>query len=307
MGLRSAITLAVLAVLAAGPARSAILQVGPGQPFAKPSQAIAEARDGDTIDIAPGRYYDCAVVRQNNLTIQGAGPGAVMTETTCMGKAILITNGNNITLRNLTLQRARVPDENGAGIRAQGGNLTIEGVKFLNNQDGILTTSNPKADITIVNSEFVHNGLCAQACAHGIYAGFIHALKVEHTRFFDTQQGHSIKSQALATAVIDCDIEDGPGGTSSYLIDVPHGGSLLVRGNKLEKGPKSGNHSVAISIGEGSVTQPTDSIVIEDNTFTNDNAQPTIFVRNVTARPAELINNKLNGQVRPLDGDGKVS
>ena len=55
-----------------------------------------------------------------------------------MGKALLITNGNNITIRNLTLQRARVPDQNGAGIRAQGNNLTIDHVRFLNNQDGIL-------------------------------------------------------------------------------------------------------------------------------------------------------------------------
>ena len=62
----------------------------------------------------------------------------VFTDLTCGGKALLITNGNNITIRNMTLQRARVPDHNGAGIRAQGGDLTIENVHFNNNEDGIL-------------------------------------------------------------------------------------------------------------------------------------------------------------------------
>ena len=43
-----------------------------------------------------------------------------------------------ITIRNLTLTRARVADFNGAGIRAEGGDLTIEHVRFIDDQDGIL-------------------------------------------------------------------------------------------------------------------------------------------------------------------------
>ncbi len=218
-----------------------------------------------------------------------------------------MTDGNNITIRNLTLQRARVPDHNGAGIRAQGGNLTIENVKFLNNEEGILTTDNPNATIKISGSEFVHNGACEGGCAHGIYTGFIHLLHVEHTRFYETQHTHNVKSKALNTEVIDCDIEDGPKGNSSYQIDVPNGGSLLVEGSTLEKGPNAENHAYSIIIGEEGVRQPTDKIVIRNNTFTNDNEHPTIFLRNLTATPAELIGNKFKGEVRPLDGDGSVS
>ena len=44
-------------------------------------------------------------------------------------------DGSDITIRNLTFQRARVPDKNGAGIRAEGGNLTIEHSRFLNNEN----------------------------------------------------------------------------------------------------------------------------------------------------------------------------
>ena len=62
-----------------------------------------------------------------------------------------------------------------------------------------------------------------------------------------------------------------------------------------------------ITIGEGGVRQPTARIVIRDNTFSNDTGHPTTFLRNLTATPAQLISNKLTGQVRPLEGDGSVS
>jgi hypothetical protein len=300
------ILLAALALFLAVPAGAATLQVGPDQQYKKPSEAIAAAKSGDTINIAPGQYYDCAVVPQSDLTIEGTGPGAVMTDLTCMGKALLITNGNNITIRNLTLQRARVPDHNGAGIRAQGGNLTIENVRFLNNEDGILSTNNPAATIRITGSDFEHNGECESGCAHGVYIGMIKLLHVDHTRFFATQIGHSVKSGAATTEVMDCDISDGPDGTSSYLIDAPFGGSLIVQGNHLEKGPKSENHAYAITIGEGGVRQATDKILVQNNTFTNDNEHPTTFVHNLTATAAELVGNTIKGEVRPLEGDGSV-
>ena len=49
---------------------------------------------------------------------------------------------------------------------------------------------------------------------------------------------------------------DGADGTSSYEIEAPNGGALMVRGNRIEKGPKTGNQETAISIGAEGVTQP---------------------------------------------------
>jgi hypothetical protein len=309
MGWRRGIVIGLLALFAAGAAQAATLEVGPDKPFTTPSEAIAAAKAGDTVSIAPGQYFDCAIVRQDKLTIQGSAPGAVLTDLTCMGKALLVTVGNDITVRNLTLQRARVPDRNGAGIRAEGDNLTVENVHFINNEEGVLAGAKPDSTIRIIGSEFTHNGTCegGGGCAHGIYVGHIHLLQVEHSRFFDTQSAHSIKSEALVTEVTDCDIEDGPAGTSSYQIDIPSGGSLIAEGNKLEKGPQAENHAFAISIGEGGVRQPTDKIEIRNNTFINDNEHPTTFVHNLTATPAQLVGNKFTGQVRPLEGDGSSS
>ncbi len=289
------------------PAASAkVLEVGPDKPFKQPSEAIAAADNGDDVRIAGGQYFDCAIVKQDNLTIEGIGPEAVLTDKTCAGKAILVIDGNNITVRNLTLQRARVPDRNGAGIRAEGGDLTIENVRFINNENGILSADNPAASIRITGSSFTGNGRCDGSCAHGLYIGHIKLLHVDHTRFFDTHVGHNIKSRALRTEIIDCDIEDGPDGTSSYLIEVANGGSLIVERNKMEKGRLTQNQGNTIMIGSEGVTQPTEQIIIRDNSFTNDENRPTTFVANRTATPAELTGNVFKGPVRPLEGDGTV-
>jgi hypothetical protein len=99
---------------------------------------------------------------------------------------------------------------------------------------------------------------------------------------------------------------DGADGTSSYLIDAPNGGTLIVRNNNLQKGPRSDNPGVAITIGEEGTTQPTPEISITDNTFRNEGRTATVFVRNITSTPVELERNKLSGLVMPLDGDGAV-
>ena len=103
-----------------------------------------------------------------------------------------------------------------------------------------------------------------------------------------------------------CTITDGPEGTSSYLIEAPNGGALIVRDNTLEKGPKSENHKAAIAIGAEGVAQPTPEITITNNNFRNDGNYETALVWNLTATPAMLKGNKLSGSVVPLKGEGSV-
>ncbi len=299
---------AVGAILCAGPVAANTLLVGPNQQFKLPSEAMKAAKDGDTIEIEPVKdgYFDCAVVPQNNLVIEGKGDGVVLTDKTCKGKAILVIDGKNVTVRNLTLQRARVPDHNGAGIRAEGGDLHIDRVRFLNNENGILAAPAPDATITVLNSEFIGNGKCEGSCAHGIYVNELKLLHIEHSVFRDTHRGHHIKSVATRTELIGNTIEDGPTGTASYLVDIPLGGSLIMRDNIMEKGPKAENHTAAVRIGEDGIQVRTKEITITGNTFTNDMSYPTIFIDNVTATEAQLANNTLKGKIRALEGDGSV-
>ena len=299
--------LLLLPALALASAQARVLSVGEGREFKLPSQAVAAAQAGDTVQIYPGEYFDCASVPQAKLTIEGVGDAAkvVMTDKACAGKALLITSGADITVRNLTLTRARVPDMNGAGIRGEGQTLTVDGVRFINNQNGILSGAEG-GTITIRNSLFDRNGVCAPGCAHGIYVGHSALLRVENSRFTNTKQGHHIKSRAARTEVVGCTLDDGPEGTASYMIEAPNGGSLVVRDSTLTKGPQAENHTGAIVIGSEGISQPTREITVSNNTFRNAGDYNTSFVWNLSATEAVLTGNRISGQAKPLQGDGKV-
>ncbi len=299
--------LVCLLLLLSGAAQARTLEVGETKEFKAPSAAAAVARDGDHIAIQPGSYFDCAVWNANKLVIEGVGDAdkVVITDKSCMGKALFVTVGEGITVRNLTLTRARVPDGNGAGIRGEGNDLTVEKVRFINNQDGILSGT-AGGSMTIRDSLFERNGVCLNACAHGVYVGTLDLLHIENTRFIGTKQGHHIKSRARRTEVIGCIIEDGPDGTASYEIEIPNGGSLIARRNTMVKGPKAENHSAMIVIGAEGVTQPTQELTIEDNIVRSDGSWDTYFVNNITATEAMLHGNTLSGAIKPLKGDGQV-
>jgi hypothetical protein len=62
-----------------------------------------------------------------------------------------------------------------------------------------------------------------------------------------------------------------------------------------------------VPIGEEGVTNPTNELVIRDNTFVSDLPNETVFVRNGTTTPAMLSGNHLQGRITPLTGPGTVS
>ena len=300
---------AVLCGLVCGtPVAARVLDVGPNHALKLPSEAAAVAKPGDTVRIEPGEYTDCAVWRAARLTIEGEGQGATLADRTCQGKGIFVIQGDDSTVRNLTFARARVADRNGAGIRDEAANLTVVRSRFVDNENGILAGLAARGSIRILDSEFRGNGKCELSCAHGVYVGKgrVTLLDIEHSRFLDQHVGHHIKSRAAKTIVIDNDIADGPQGNSSYLIDIPNGGDVLIERNRLEKGPRSENASTAISIGAEGVTHPTHQLIVRDNSFTSDLPESTIFVRNGTETPALLSGNRLIGKTIPLEGPGSV-
>ena len=299
------IVAAVLPLISATSAEARTLAVGPARALHLPSQAAAIAASGDRIEIDPGTYEDCAVWRADHLTVAGTGPGVVIENRICQGKAIFVTDGTDITIARLTLRHARVPDHNGAGIRAEGGDLALRAVRFIDNEDGLLAAPAPRATIRIEDSVFEGNGVCAPVCAHGIYVNDLAKLSIIRSRFFETHDGHHIKSRARVTELIGNTITDGPRGTASYLVDLPNGGALLMRDNTLEKGPKTENTGTAIAIGEEGVTHPGGTITITGNRFTNDGPSDTVFVRNLSVSPAELRHNILIGKVIALIGPGQ--
>jgi hypothetical protein len=295
-------TAMLCAITAPVAADAKLLAVGPDRVLKVPSQAAAVAANGDVIRIDPGTYTDCAVWRASHLLIEAAGPGVRITGTVCGEKALFVTQGAKITVRGITFADATVVWHNAAGIRVEGPDLTVEHSRFLNNENGILAGGDPNSVLRITDSEFIGNGSCIAACAHGVYAGApIYLLDIERCVFRETKTAHHIKSRALNTIVRGTLIEDGPAGTSSYLIDVPNGGNVVIQGNRMEKGPLTGNPSAAISIGIEGVTNPTDSLVIRDNVFRSDVAKRTTFVRNSSAIGVEMLGNTITGNVLESD------
>jgi hypothetical protein len=298
--------LAAIGMAATVPASGKTLLVGADQDLKMPSAAAAVAGTDDKIVIDPGEYFDCAIWRANGLTIEGKGDGVVMTDKVCAGKGLFVVDGNDVTIRNITFTRARVPDGNGAGIRAEGVNLRIEHSRFINNENGILANPSPKGTIFIIDSEFSRNGKCEPDCAHGIYINDVALLHVERSKFTETKTAHNIKSRAQRTELIGNEITDGDKGTSSYLVELPNGGSLVMTNNIMEKGANTSNHGTAVSIGAEGVTHRTAELTISGNKFTNDQDRETVFIRNMTATEAVLSGNTFKGKVIPLVGDGTV-
>jgi hypothetical protein len=272
----------------------------------QPSTAAAVVKDGDSVIIDEGDYADCAVWRANNLVIEGKG-NVTIRDKVCEDKAIFVTAGANITIRGIEFAHARATTNNGAGIRGEGANLTVENSRFTDNENGILTGPNPRSHIAIRNSVFTLNGKCDPDCTHGIYIGDVALLQVTGSTFLQQYVGHHIKSRAMRTEIVGNTIKDGPNGTASFSVDLPDGGSLILRSNIMEKGPQAENHLAAVSIGEESKRNPTDELTIERNAFVNDNAAATVFIRNMTTTAAKLVGNKLAGKVVPLSGKGTVA
>ena len=147
---------ALLAVLLLpGAAGAATWKVGPGAEITSLRQAGRQVQDGDRVEILPGEYYECAVWQANNLVITGpedpATP-AVLSDVACEGKASVVCRGGDVTVRHLTFTRVRVGDGNGAGIRAEGRNLTVEHSRFVNNQVGLLAGDRPDGVLVVRDS-----------------------------------------------------------------------------------------------------------------------------------------------------------
>ncbi len=219
------------------PLWAATLQVGPGQPFATPSAAARAAHDGDTVHIAAGTYFDCAIWHANDLTIEGdAAATTVLTDTACAGKALVIIDGRNTTIRHLTLARARVPDNNGAGIRSEAPDLTVADVRFINDQDGILSGADG-GFLRISGASFLDDGAAPDGVpTHAVIAGHLDSLRIEGSRFAQARGGDDIVSAAITTELVGNHLADSGGNMAGPLVQVA-GGSLLLAGNEVTLGP----------------------------------------------------------------------
>jgi hypothetical protein len=288
-----------------------ILHVGPTQQYTKPSQAAAVAQDGDDIQIDAGTYTsDTAVWSANNLTIEGVGGRAVLDDTGYAipnRKGIFVITGANITVRNITFQGAHDgagADRNWAGIRQQGGDLTVLDCAFLHNDDGILATPAPayvdNSNLVVQRTEFGFNGY-GDGFSHNMYVNQVGSFTLTDSYTHDSVVGHLIKSRAAKNVIEYNRIQDNQG-TGSYEVDLPNGGESYLIGNVIEQGPNTQNPNVVAYAEEGA-TNAVQKLYVVNNTLVNDRTAGGTFVW-VSGTPADarVFNNIFAGTGTTVSG-----
>lgn len=280
-------------------ATAATLQVGPGQPYAKPCAAIAAAHAGDTILIDAAGQYDGDVCAwsTNGLTLRGVNgrPRIDAAGRHSQGKAIWVVAGNDTVVDNIELSGCTVPDHNGAGIRQEGANLTVRNAYFHDNEDGILAGNNATSTILIEYSEFAHNGY-GDGQSHNLYINHVARLVFRYNWSHDAVVGHLLKSRAARNDILYNRLTGEAGASESYEINLPSGGLSFVIGNLIEQPSTSQNGAMLDYLSESSDANADNRLFVVNNTFVNNRGAGTFLQINAaTTTPIVARNNIFHG------------
>jgi hypothetical protein len=296
----------ILAFAASGSAAAATLSAGPAKTYVSPCAAFAAAKDGDTIEIVGDWTYSgdvCAITR-NNLTIRGVQgrPTIDAAGRAFGGKGTWVVTGNNITVENVEMLGAKVPDRNGAAIRLEGAGFTLRRAFIHDNENGILSGANPASRVVIEFSEFGHNG-AGDGQSHNLYIGNINTLIFRYSYSHDAAIGHDLKSRAATNIIAYSRFSSTPpgrpgstaSGKPSFEIDLPNAGTSYVIGNVIEQ-PALNDNSNILAYGEEGPLNARQDLYVINNIFLNDYDKGTfVMVGGKVSKPALIQNNFFGG------------
>lgn len=287
----------------------ATLTVGNGEQYSTISAAVAASQGGDTIKVDAGTYTNDVLNISHSLTLQAMGGMVKLVGTAqpANGKGLIDAGGAgvNVAITGFDISGATVPDKNGAGIRYEGGTLTLSHLNIHDNQNGILANPDADGSITIANSTFANNGI-GDGQTHNIYVGAIGSLVVKDSTITGAQVGHDIKSRAARTTITGNTITDGATGTASYEIDLTNGGIGVIENNFIEKGARAEN-PIAITFGEEGGVYANSSLTVRNNTITTSyTAHNSTAVVNRTDAAASISGNQLHGWTAVASGPASV-
>ncbi len=269
------------------------------------SAAASAAENGDTIEIESGTYTGQGIVAtwpKNNLVIRGVNGRAHMNAdgvTISNGKSIWLTTGDHITIQNIEFSNAHVPENNGSGIRHEGGLLTVSNCLFHDNENG-LRGSKVAEEIIVEYCEFNHNGFNENGLNHNIYIGNIDSFTIRYSYSHHAFYGHNLKTRANTNFILYNRIMDESTGNAAYQIDVPDGGLTYIIGNTIHQGAIPENDSM-ISYAVESQKNPVQKLYVSGNTLVSDKS-PAKGIRIKGTPVAEIVNNIFDNLTTPVNG-----
>jgi hypothetical protein len=275
------------------PPAARVLAVGPDHEFTTIAAAARAARDGDTVEIQAGAYVDdVAVWRQSGITVRSAGGRVRISSVgkTAEGKGIFVVKGTDVLVEGIEFSGAAVPSRNGAGIRHEGGLLTVRDCLFERNEMGLLTWNNPSAELVVEACEFHLNAVSGPyqpggRIGHQLYAGSIARLTLRDSYVHAGAYGHLVKSRARENHVLCNRLTDEAGGRASYELEFPNGGVAYVIGNIIAQSPLTENEAM-IGFGAEGYKWDHNELYLINNTLVDELPAGGEFVR---ARPDDSV------------------
>ena len=261
------------------PIRAAVWQVGPGLTYTSPSQVATLVGNGDTVDIVAGVYpSDVAAWTADDLLLRGVG-GLAHLESNGLAwgqKAIWVIQGDRTTVEWIEFSECSVPDQNGAGIRQEGLDLTVRHCYFHDNENGILAGEVHPSTMVIEHSEFGYNGY-GDGYSHNLYIGNIDSLIFRFNFSHHANVGHELKSRAHVNMIEYNRLSNEADGMASREIDLPNGGQAYLIGNVIQQGP-AGQNSNMVGYGlEGLINPGPHRLYAVHNTLVNEKTVGTFF------------------------------
>ena len=280
---RLALSVVLAAVGAAGisNAGAADLVVSPqGSPLSL-EQALAQAQDGDTIELLPGEYAGTPLVIENKrLLIRGMGkrPLIKAADKLTSARALWLVRGGQVTIENLEFRGARANDREGAGVRMEGGRLHLRKVALYDNENGVNAAASEQAELRIEDCEFGLAPRVVGGLHHLLNVGRIAKLHISGSRFQQGFEGQLIKTRARENIITYNFIHDGMRGGASYEIEVANGGLASIIGNVIGQGADTQN-PVLVAYGTEKTGWDRNELVLAHNTFMSYGWTPAWFVR----------------------------
>lgn len=241
-------------------------------------QALDALTDGGTLLIRGGASYNVTgTLARNGVTLKGVGgkatlDGLMNPSFPAQGKGLIVQQGSAATYEDLIFRNVAVPDQNGVGVRLEGGGTTtFRRCEFRDSQEGILTDN--ESNIAVVMEDCIGDNLGAgDGFSHGVYCGTIGSFTVTGGSWTNSNVGHLLKSRAARTHIENVVLTEG---RASRAVDVPNGGVVEILGCTISQSQDTNNPEIiGYGFEVGSAFWPTNSFTFRASNVVTDTRSP---------------------------------